>query len=484
MKSIGGNNKKILGIAIGERSLLLAELAAGPRPEVRRLAEFMLPEAGTPKQLLAGQGEAFGQFLRDRKFTARSAVVGIPARWLLLRQKDVPPADDATLIPLLRLGVEADFSADLKDLVYEFSGNSQPGAAGTVTIIATRRQFVEAAELMCRAAGLRTIAITPSALVLADASSRGTGRTGEVVLTISSAGAEFTAQREGSAGVIRHVNAVGARPPFSELRRAVSSLPASVGGRELLLWDGVGIDAGALGRELGREVRNGDLPLLGVTTSAASVNGEGRKYAGAVSLALAALAGKRPAVDFLHSRLAPPRKQRVPRWALIASTAAVLVVVGLVVAYVDLRRQEARVAQMEATLATMKPRIDQAGAFVTKVSFAQAWHGGDPRFLSCLRDLTSAMPEDGETYATNLILHEAPHPVGGGASANRADPRTLSGILYGKTTDQKHVQSLQDRIGRTPSFTEVKLGGSDDAGRGREVSFSLTFNYVPPAATP
>jgi hypothetical protein len=29
------------------------------------------------------------------------------------------------------------------------------------------------------------------------------------------------------------------------------------------------------------------------------------------------------------------------------------------------------------------------------------------------------------------------------------------------------------------AFRNVKLGGTQDAGRGREVSFSITFDYLP-----
>ncbi len=95
--------KKVLGIAIGENSLLAVEVVFGPRPLVRRLAEFVYP-AALPPERLGELGEALRKFLRDHDLTANSAVVGIPASWLLLRQKEVPPADAHTLIPILRLG--------------------------------------------------------------------------------------------------------------------------------------------------------------------------------------------------------------------------------------------------------------------------------------------------------------------------------------------------------------------------------------------
>ena len=478
--------KKVLGLAIGENSLLAAELVFGPRPLVQRLGEFVYPTP-LPPERLGELGDALRQFLRDRGFTAKSAVIGIPARWLLLRQKEVPPADAHSLIPMLRLGAEAEFTTEAGELSYDFAGDAHAGDARTVVLMATPTRRIEAVAAMCHAAGLKTLAVTPSAVTLGEATGKAVGQD-TLVLAVGDGGAEITAQRGAVSGAVRYLSPATSRPPFSELRRAVSSMSTGISNRELFLWDGAGIDSGALGLALGRTVRNGDLPALGVTTAPESVNGEGRKYAGAVALALSVADGVRPRIDFLHSRLAPPRQKRVPTWTIFAAAAALVLIVGGIVAYVRMEREEANVAQMQAQLAQMKNRLDSANTFVSKVSFASAWHGGDARYLNCIRDLTSAMPDDGETYSTSLILRETPHPIST-AGANSTGPkgkpatgeaRTLSGILYGKTTDQRHVEAVQDRIGHTPTFSEVKLGGSDDAGRGHEVSFSITFIYVPP----
>ena len=92
-------------------------------------AELVYPEGlvlTRPEEL----GKALAAFLRDNQFTATDAVVGIPARWLVVKPKDVPPADAATLVPMLRLQAEADFSSELKDLVYDFVGGDGRGAPG------------------------------------------------------------------------------------------------------------------------------------------------------------------------------------------------------------------------------------------------------------------------------------------------------------------------------------------------------------------
>lgn len=475
--------KKVLGIAIGENSLLAAELIFGPRPLVQRLGEFVYPTP-LPPERLGELGDALRQFLRNGGFAAKSAVVGIPARWLLLRQKDVPPADAATLVPMLRLAAEAEFTTELGELAYDFAGDAQAADTRNVVLMATQRQRIDAIVALCRGAGLKAVAVTPSAVTLGAATGKALGRD-TLVLAVGPTGSEITAQRGAVSGAVRHLGPATSQPPYSELRRAVSSMSTGITNRELFLWDGAGVDSAALGQALGRDVRNGDLPVLGVTSSLESVNGAGRRFAAAVALALSVAAGGRPAIDFLHSRLAPPRQRRVPRWTIIAVAASVLLIAAGVFAYVRVQREEADVGQLNAYLAGIKDRRDSADAFVDKVSFARAWHGGDPRYLNCIRDLTSAMPDDGETYATNLILREMPRPIlPGGSTGPNGKPapvavRELTGILYGKTSDQRHVEALQDRIGRTSTFVDVKLGGSDDAGRGREVSFSINFIYVP-----
>jgi hypothetical protein len=297
----------------------------------------------------------------------------------------------------------------------------------------------------------------------------------------------MTVQTGDVSSSLRHLRPPTPQPPFvSELRRALMSVTGGKEGRELILWDGTGLDAGSLGENLGIRVRSGDLPALGVNTSATSANGEGRKYAAAVALGLAGLGLDEPSVDFLHSRLAPPKPRRVPQWAVLSAIAAVALIGGIIWAYVDLGSQQAQVATMHSKLDGMKTEITTAEAFVSKVSFAQAWHGGDPRYLACVRDLTSAVPEDFQTYATSLVLHEVVHPPLTGqqtpaaiaAAAKQNETHTLAGQFYGKTSDQPKVEMLLDRMKRIPAFTDVKLGGSN-AGRAGEVSFSITFNYVP-----
>jgi hypothetical protein len=470
---------KVIGLAIGESSLTVAEVVPGDRPSIHRLGEFVYP-AGTSIATPAALGAALGEFLRKSDFSAKTAVIGIPARWLVVKPKEVPPTDAKTLANLLRLQAEGEFSSELKDLIYDFAAGGDSQIARSVLLIATSRKYVDAAVELATAAKLNAAAVMPSAVALSAAT--GAVSKDALVLTISGSGAELTAQSEGVPNAIRHLNRAEQEKSFvGELRRAVSALPGNGKAREMVLWDHGSMDAGSLGKSLGFSVRSGDLPVLGVDASEAGQNGEGRRYAAAVALGLAGIADKRFAIDFLHSRLAPPIAQRIPNWAITAALGAIVLIGSIVGGYTDLQHRQTALDTINNQLNNEKSEIAAADLFVSKVSVAQAWHGGNPRYLACLRDLTNSVPDDHQTYVTNLHLNETARTSAtpGTSAAKTVEIRTLTGQLVGKTGDQQQVQAILDQMRRNPAFIDVKNGGSEETGRSREVSFSINFVYLP-----
>jgi hypothetical protein len=490
-------HKKLLGLSVGDRSLLAAEVVAGDKPQIRKVAEMIYPQGVTPLQP-AELGAALGHFLKEQGFTCRVAVIGIPVKWLVVKPKEVPPADTATLIPLLRLQAEAEFSSELKDLVYDFAPDSVRGAeAKSVLLMATQNRFINAITTICEAARVQPIAITPSALALGEATGNamnsGATNSNVLVLSVGHGGSEMTSQRGGASGAIRHLRPPVPVPAFvSELRRAVSGLPASGGGmREIVLWDGAGVDSASLGTELGVKISSGELPTLGVDTSIIGLNGDGSKYAAAVSLAIAGLAGG-PDVDFLHSRLAPPKEGRIPKWATSAVLALIVVIAGSVLAYQYQQKLQSQLDVAKQKVDGQSAIVLQATKFVGMAGLAQYWHGDDGRFADCIRDVTNAIPVDNVTFVTSLEI-TAEKPVSPGAvtsiKPSRADENhALSVILNGKTQNSDRVALLVQRMRNNPAFTEIKRGQESRSGttiRGQQPlwAFSVAFNYVAPKPT-
>lgn len=453
------------------------------------MGELVYPEGVSPASAEA-LGVLLADFLRENRFSARAAVIGLPARWLVVKPKEVPPADRETVTGMLRLAAEGEFPSDLKDLVYDYAGSLGAAEAKTVLMVATPRKYVDAAVQLCQTARLDPVAVTSSAVALGEATGRSMSKDA-LVLAVGPSGAEMTSQNGTASSAIRHLRAPSPQPPFvSDLRRALLTLSNGKPGRELILWDGAGLDARHLGDNLGVQVRSGDLPALGVNTPTTSANGEGRKYAAAVALGLAGIGLADESVDFLHSRLAPPKEQKVPSWAIWAVAGALLLIGLIVYGYTDIQNISAARDSLKSGLDKQKTEIATASAFVAKVSFAQAWYGGNPRYLACLRDLTTAMPEDNTTYATSLMLHEASHAASGQAISNvkeamkqlQGDTHALTGTLFGKTSDQERVNALLDRMQRVPSLSKVELVNSNANPRDRDVSFTINFIYTPPKA--
>jgi hypothetical protein len=483
---------KVIGLSIGERSLLAAEVVAGERPEVARLAEFVYPDGISPQQP-AELGTALGAFLRENKFTAKSAIVGLPARWLVVKPKEVPPADAHTLQNMLRLQAEGEFSTELKDLVYDYTADASAGNPKCVLLIATSKRYVDAAAAMCDTARLGLEMVTSSAVALGTVTGRSVQSKNPLVLLVSPSGAELTAQSGTASNAIRHLRGPGPDRPFvGELRRAISGMPA--GGtngtpRELVLWDAAGdaeFDSGTLGESLGLTVRSGDLPIFGVNTTAAASNGEGRKYAAAVALALLGVVETSEPVDFLHSRLAPLKEPTIPKWVMISSLAGVVVLGLVVLAYFVMHSKQTQLDRLNTGLSADTDRIKSATEFVNKVSFAQSWHMGNPRYLACLRDLTDAMPQDFQTYAMALTLREEAPPQGSSSSAQKpvTPSKNLTCRLEGKTSDQQKGIQVVTLLKKKPKlFKDVKSLGTNVGSRG-EVSFTVTFTYVPPVEKP
>src|SRR5687767_6838697 len=120
-----GRGNSFLGIAFtAEQSVACAEVSvAGGVRSVRRAATFVFPDGATLDSPAAA-GQALAAFLRQQKFTSSRAVVGVPARWLVALEKDLPPADVETAHAALRLQAERLAVAESGEVVFDFAGEA------------------------------------------------------------------------------------------------------------------------------------------------------------------------------------------------------------------------------------------------------------------------------------------------------------------------------------------------------------------------
>ena len=516
---------KVLGLAIGERSVLACELSrAGSAVRATRMAEFEFPPGVSPDD--AGQlGKALASFLRQQGFSARRTVIGLPLRWAVVKPKEVPPASPSTIAGLLLLQAEREFALEPQDLVFEYAGAPDPNAARTVLLLAVQKRRVENAQAMAEAAGLTVRAVTLSAVALASETGRQLAH-GGAVLHVTPGAAELSIHHNGHPRVLRHLRApqpagastgatgtggttgvnigtgaanagagAGATPTAGlgaagahvtpgaaetpaaayrfadgataltpELRQVLSLMPqnGTAAPTELAVWDGVGLgDAKGRWTEI-LGVAVREPTFESIGVTVADGAGENPgRYATAVALALEALRGVTPVTDLLHSRLVHQKPARVGRWTVWAVVLGVTFALAIAAAAYDLSRMRSEAADMKALLKTYDPDLKKAEESINRVTFAQGWTSQDPRALDLMYELTAAVTDGGGAWATGLVV--------------QPDGR---GTLTGRASNDAAWGALLKRLRENRRFTDVQLGGTQPAGRGStDINFTINFRY-------
>lgn len=473
-----GRASSFLGLAFSELGIACAEVSAsGDKRSVRRTAAFVFTaELSLAKPDAAGA--ALAAFLREKRFAASRVVAGIPARWMMASEKEIPPANEQQARAALQMQAERMGSGDSGEIVFDFVGKPNPHAASRVLLVGLPRAQLDRVHRILDVAGLNIAAITSTGLATSD------GLNGDEnerpMLLIGPGGAEMVLRGVGSTRALRHMaltpNGQG-KPSVqalgSELRRAVA-LGMSNGTQEMLLLDGIGLGAdqvAELSTRVGVQMRTGEeWKLLGVTadsvTSSQALGGESRPialFAPAVSLALAGSKSEALPVDFTHSRLAPAKKQRLGRNAILGITAAVLVVAGIILLAVQIHKSQGELDAINVQIKQIEDRSKPAQTLVDHVTYAQTYFDQRPPALECLRQLTLSFKDDEKIWVTSFNFH--------------ADGKCT---LQGKAADQDTALAMVERLKKNPKFTAVeRLDVHEADPRSHEWQFSFNFTYNP-----
>lgn len=481
---------KFLGLALRERSILAAEIrVAGEQKEALRMAEFVFPSdlSWEKPQLL---GTALRRFLRQHSFSAARAVIGVPAKWLMARSKEVPPASEEVAASALRLQAERDFPPELKELVFDYAGQADPGKAQKVLVVAMVKQHLDRLTAMADEAGLSVTAVTSSSLALASA-----GGANWMSLVLETDAAELALRGEGAPRMLKYLPVSGLSRTASnghaaaavstlrsEVQRAISTVGHGGKPDRLFLWDGVGLDAEvreALSEQMGLKVQAGEAGVLGLSVPEQR-KGEAGRFGVPLALALAGAGQLGLSIDFLHSRLAAPKKNRLDRKTLWGGGGVVALVIVAAFLIWDNRRSQAELDRLKEHFERIRPAVTAAKKVDEKVTFAGNWFGNRPPYMGCLREVTLAFPSDSSLWATAFSLREEQKREDHRGAAREEKPKgeSYKGLLTGKATDMKAVLGVLDRLKGNANFADVKSGETREAGgRSRDVTFSLTFTY-------
>jgi hypothetical protein len=469
---------KYLGLALKDRSILAAEVhIAGNSRTVTHMAEFLFPAESSwdkPEAL----GTALRHFLRTNRFSASRAIFGVPAKWLMAREKDVPPATAEVAAAALRLQAERLFSIEARDLVCDYVGDSNAREARRVLVMAMLRARVDRIEKMADTAGVRALAVVPATLVLASAMAQSPATGSSLMLTQDAA--ELVIRDAGMPRMLKYLPVSGLTGNGengsaaaclaalgTEVKRAVTLLPMASGPLQSLdIWDSIGLDpaqASSMGERTGLTVRRGgELSQLGISSSNGSGGGGGR-FGAAVALGLAGAMPELRGIDFLHSRLAPARVHRIGRGTVWTTIIISAIVIGLGSLVYDVQRQKSALAGINASLSAIEPARQAAEEINNRVQAASGWYETRPPYLACLREITRAFPDEGSIWASNITLRE-----------------TGKGTLTGHAVDERSVTTVVDRLkANRTAFTDIKQPdwrrGQD---RTREIVFTLSFTFI------
>jgi hypothetical protein len=443
----------ILALAMDDRQVVCAVVEAkGAVRSVKRVARFVSSEP------ILDRPEANGQLLRafldDHQIHDRDGIVGVPARWVIGQEKELPPADMASATAMLRLHAERMSTADAGTLVVDVAGEIATGGAKVLLVGMLRPQLDKIAKLF-EAAKLNVRAICPTSLAFSSLI-----ESDHVLLATSPGASEMVHWAAGAARLLRPMSATEPQQVGIELNRMIT-------------MRGLGGTVRACGVEnaphaMGVNARSVSTADLSAQLDPAALNGDAgaltdSDYLPAVALAIVGTNVDRLPVNFVDSRLAPERQHRFGRPVILAAGAVLAVIVGLVVLWMTVQSREQEEAALFAQLELMKKDITSAETRLDRFRFGRAFFEHRTGYMDCLRQLTLAFNYDEPIWATSITLRD------------RGD-----GTLAGKSTEQRLVLALRDRLMNDASFANVQLlDMRESTGRGGEITYSINFIYKP-----
>ncbi len=465
--------RHIVGLAVDDSGVVAAELCVrAGRTETRDVGEFTWEGEFTVENARE-QGQRLHKFLREQGVTAKRAVIGLAARWVLAKEVEAPPASPEALAGILAIQAERVFSMNAGELVFDYCGRTSASEKGQVLLLAARRQVVDQMKELAEAAGLHIETITVSAFACGRSPSE-SGAACRYGLYTRPTYCEFWDQFDGSPRFIKHIPMVldGNPSGYADLlgptiqrQILLSSRQDQSPPHQVVAYDACGLGADVfkrLNERLGPQIAVCD-GRAGASSDVAGVSGDPRQSLAVAAAAVArtAVGPARPIVDFLNPRIGERKKandKRVMVWALAVAAVSVLV---LAVWLARWQADKRDIADYRRQLDAMGEDLDVTKEVVERLSYADSWGNTDPRFLRCLRELTLAFPQEGYVWVTSLALND-----------------TGAGSVVGKASSEDGFLEVLDMINENEAFTDVKMIHLRDVGRNSsEKEFAVNFTF-------
>lgn len=425
---------------------------------------------------LTAAPELVGREIRNRLDAAgvreRHCVFGVPLKWVLTAQTELPPLPDADAASLLQIEAERGFHSDVATLQIADSRSPLADGKKNVLLAGIPNTHLVALEKVLAAAKLKPVSFALGITALQFAGDEKSG--GVLALAVSDRKVSLQVTAGGGVVALRALEGAltdedGKRRLLPEVvaretRITLGQLPGQLrdavkhirifGPRELArqLADALESRFAPLGLKI--EVVAGYAPdeFGGQLPAEASLSA-------AFSLAARVLTGQQPAFEFL-----PPKpnfvEQLVSKYSSSRLRTTGAVAAGVVAVFLGLFLfQQVQLWHFRAQWAQMSAKVGELQAIQDNVRQYRSWYDGSFRHLAMLRQLSLVFPEDGSVTMKNLELR------GGNAVTCAGTARDYAALL-----------AMQARLRATTGVGGVKL----EQIRGKapmQFVFGFKFNH-------
>ena len=408
----------------------------------------------------------------------RHCVFGVPLKWVLTAQTELPLLPEADAASLLQIEAERGFHSDVATL--QISDSRSPLADGkqNVLLAGIPGTHIAALEKILSAAKLKPVsfALGISALQFpGDEKSNG-------VLALAIGERKVSLQVTAGGGVVA--------------LRALEGAVADEGGQRALLTEVVAREARiTLGqlpgelrdavrririfgpRDLARELAEALEPRFApmglkielVATYAADEFGVQlpveASLSAAFSLAARGLVGQKPAFEFL-----PPKPNLIEQFAAKYSSGRLrttgAVAAGVTAIFLALFLfQQIQLWHYGSQWSRMSAKVGELQAIQDNIRQYRSWYDGSFRNLAILRQLSLAFPEDGSVTAKNIEIRDGSTVTCSGTARDYAALLAMQEKL--RTAEGVGAVKLEQVRGKAPmqfvfGFTFNKGGGSEN----------------------
>jgi hypothetical protein len=390
---------------------------------------------------LTAAPELVGREIRNQLDAAgireRRCVVGVPLKWMLTAQTELPPLPEADAASLLQLEAERGFPCDITTLRLAHSRCPLPGGKQHVTLAGILNSQLTALEQVLAAAKLKPVSFSPGLTALQPPERRSPTRRDDKIVSQragSESGApDVLALAIGESQVSLQITSGGGVAALRTLEGAIEN----AGSRRTLhtgfVAREVRITLGQLPAGLRESIRR--IRIFGPHDLAQQLADEmelrfepagltvelATKYSPdefgvqlppdapvspAFSLAARWLTGQMPAFEFL-----PPKptalQQIITKYSsgrlrsAGATAAGIIAIVGGFFLF-----QEIQLLRLRSQWSGMSARVRELDGIQQQIQKYRPWFDESCRSLSILRQLTLAFPEDGAVTAKTVEIRD------------------------------------------------------------------------------